>query len=82
MDIHTTIGMSWKNEERKWRKMNNKSIQRKWAFVVAILFTLASINQLASGDIESGPYGGGQLLGCILIPVCLYVLAFKKKKAK
>ncbi|EEM02719.1 MULTISPECIES: hypothetical protein [Bacillus] len=62
--------------------MNNKLIQRKWALVVAILFTISSIMQLAGGDIKGGPYGKGQLLAYFLIPILFYVLAFKKKKEK
>ncbi|MDC2863666.1 MULTISPECIES: hypothetical protein [unclassified Bacillus (in: firmicutes)] len=62
--------------------MNNKLIQRKWALVVAILFTISSIKDLAGGNIERGPYGTGQLLGILLIPTLFYVLAFKKKKEK
>ncbi|HDR7613825.1 TPA: hypothetical protein QCX47_005637 [Bacillus mycoides] len=62
--------------------MNNKLIQRKWALVVAILFTISSIMHLAGGDIKVDPYGTGELLADFLIPIFFYVLAFKKKKEK
>ena len=62
--------------------MNEKKIQRKWALIVAIILTVASISQLAKGINLSDSYGVGSVIGTIFFPVLFYVLAFKKKKRK
>ncbi|WP_413536870.1 hypothetical protein [Carnobacterium divergens] len=59
--------------------MNEKRVQRKWALVVAVLLTLASISQLAKGINLSNSYGIGNFIGLIAFPIVFYYLAFKKK---
>ncbi|WP_413488501.1 hypothetical protein [Carnobacterium divergens] len=59
--------------------MNEKRVQRKWALVVAVLLTLASISQLAKGMNLSDSYGVGNVIGLIVFPAIFYYLAFKKK---
>lgn len=60
--------------------MNNKLIQRKWALVVAILFTISSIMHLAGGDIKIDPYGMGELLADFLIPIFFMFWHLKRRK--
>lgn len=62
--------------------MNEKKIQRKWALVLAILLTLATIKQLVGGINLNDSYGAGSLLGFVAFPALFYYLAFKKKKEK
>ncbi|EOH97186.1 hypothetical protein UAW_01668 [Enterococcus haemoperoxidus ATCC BAA-382] len=62
--------------------MNEKKVQRKWALVVAVLLTLAAINQLLKGMDLSDSYGAGSLVSLIVFPALFYYLAFKKKKEK
>ncbi|MEI5993938.1 hypothetical protein [Candidatus Enterococcus mansonii] len=62
--------------------MNEKKVQRKWALVVAIIFTMSSIAQVAKGIDVSDSYGLGGLIGLFFFPAIFYYLAFKKKKGK
>lgn len=62
--------------------MKDKKVQRKWALVVAVLLTLAAINQLLKGINLSDSYGAGSLVSLIAFPAIFYYLAFKKKKEK
>ncbi|MBO0466071.1 hypothetical protein IGL98_000251 [Enterococcus sp. DIV0840] len=62
--------------------MNEKKVQRKWALVIAVLFTLGAINQLVKGMDLSESYGAGSLVSLIAFPAIFYYLAFKKKKEK
>ena len=61
--------------------MNEKKIQRKWALVLAVLFTLAAVRQLIDDGINiSDSYGVGSLVGTFFFPALFYYLAFKKKR--
>lgn len=60
--------------------MKNKVIQRKWAFVLAIIFLIVAIKSLMTGFDLSNPYGMGQLFGTIFFPALFFYIAFKKKK--
>ncbi|MFD1901126.1 hypothetical protein GQR36_16000 [Enterococcus termitis] len=49
---------------------------------MAVLLTLAAINQLIKGMDLSDSYGAGSLVSLIVFPALFYYLAFKKKKEK
>ncbi|MGX7201249.1 hypothetical protein BCR22_02565 [Enterococcus plantarum] len=71
-----------RDTEKETKKMNEKKVQRKWALVIAVLFTLGAINQLVKGMDLSESYGAGSLVSLIAFPAIFYYLAFKKKKEK
>lgn len=56
-------------------------IQRKWALIVAVLLTIASVSSGISSN-ESGAYVAGEIIGKIALPAVFYYFAFMKKKEK
>ncbi|MBV7392229.1 MULTISPECIES: hypothetical protein [Enterococcus] len=61
-------------------------IKRKWAFVVAVIFSLFAIYKLFTGSVADpnmpAAYNTGGLLGTLFFPVLFFVIAFFPKKNK
>lgn len=60
--------------------MQQKVIQRMWAFVLAIFFSLGVIKQLVDGLQINDSYEMGVFIGTLVIPEFFFFLAFKKKQ--